>query len=103
MTAPVSNPGVLRNFTRQDFPVFWSGCENRGPVKGAVKPMDEFPPDPAITAQNSTNAAKLVGLGYLPANGADPEWESMTNGMFAVGDFWFTWSEEDGRWYPGPQ
>ena len=106
MTEPVlSEPGVLRNFTHPDFPAFWGQDTGGGgePVKGAVRPMDEFPPDPAITAQDNINSAKLVGLGYLPANPSDLGWESMGTGKFAVGDYWFSWVIEDSMWVAGPQ
>ena len=101
MTTPVSTPGALRNFTHKDFPVFWSGCENRPPAKGAVKPGDVFPPEPTITGQDSTNADKLVALGYLPADPNDERWEYIS-GTFMVGDYNFSWSASEGKWIPGP-
>ena len=104
MTEPaLSEPGVLRNFTAPDFPAYWGQDTGGGgePVKGAAKPGDVFPEDPAVTGQDGTNAAKLKGLGYLPANGADPAWEYIT-GTIRIGEWNFGWSSEDGDWIQGP-
>lgn len=59
------------------------------PYKGAAKPGDVFPNEPTITASDTTNAAKLAGLGYVAASGA----AAWTTGQhMTVNTFSFNWS-----------
>lgn len=59
------------------------------PSKGATEPGDTFPADPAITASDATNAAKLAGLGYV----VKPPGTTWTVGQqFEVGTFAFHWA-----------
>lgn len=57
-------------------------------TKGAVKNGDSFPPEPTVTAQDATNAAKLTPLGYVAA--APAAWTS--GQKMTVGAFSFNWS-----------
>ena len=67
-----------------------------GPDKGAVDPGDVFPAEPTITASDSTNAAKLLPLGYIAAVGA----VMWTFGQkMTVGTFDFYWAASN--WAPG--
>lgn len=65
------------------------------PVKGAAMPGDVFPAEPTITASDATNAAKLAGLGYAPADPA--AW--LTTEKMTVGTWDFHWSGT--AWAPG--
>lgn len=56
--------------------------------RGSASPGDIFPPDPAITASDATNAAKLAGLGFV----ADPVTAWLAGQKMTVGTFDFNWS-----------
>lgn len=58
------------------------------PDKAAVEPGDVFMAESTVTAQDSTNAAKLSGLGYVPAT--TTVW--LSGEFFTVGSFQFHWS-----------
>jgi hypothetical protein len=58
------------------------------PVKSAAKAGDVFPAEATITASDSTNAAKLAGLGYV----ASPLTAWTTGQKMTVGTFDFNWS-----------
>jgi hypothetical protein len=56
--------------------------------KGVAKNGDVFPPEATVTAEDSTNAAKLAGLGYV----ASPT-SNWTSGQFmTVGAYRFNWN-----------
>jgi hypothetical protein len=76
----LSKAGVLRNFTAADFEALFG--------KGSSDPGDTFAADAAITASDSTNAAKLAGLGYV----ADPQTPWTTGMKLTVGTFDFHWT-----------
>lgn len=67
------------------------------PSKSAVDPGDVFAAEPTVTAQDSTNAAKLAPLGYVVA---PPGTAWATGEFFAVGTFHFNWSGT--AWAAGP-
>lgn len=70
-------------------------AELYGPITD-VEPGDVFTAEPTVTAQDSTNAAKLAGLGYAPADAA--AWAA--GEFFTVGIYQFHW---DGTaWVAGP-
>ena len=59
------------------------------PNKAAAKPGDMYPAEPTVTASDSTNAAKLAGLGYVAA----PPAAAWTTGQkMTVGTYDFNWS-----------
>lgn len=64
--------------------------------QNAVQPGDIYPPEPTVTAQDSTNAAKLVALGYTPATNV--AWAA--GEFFTVGTRQFNWS--GAAWAAGP-
>jgi len=53
----------------------------------AIGPGDTFPPNPSVTAQDATNAAALVGLGYTTSGAA---WA--TGEFFSIGTYQFNWT-----------
>lgn len=56
--------------------------------KAAAAPGDVFPTEPTVTAQDSTNAAKLAALGYVAAPTS-----AWTSGQaITIGAFLFNWS-----------
>ena len=65
------------------------GCTSFPPPdKAAAKNGDVFPPDSQVTAQDATNAAKLVGLGYI----ASPNTAWTTGQHITIGTYQFNWS-----------
>jgi hypothetical protein len=65
-------------------------------VKGAAKPGDIFPTEPTVTASDSTNAAKLGPLGYVP----NPTTAWTTGQKITVGAYDFNCSG-GGTWAAG--
>lgn len=57
------------------------------PVKSAAAPGAVFPAEPTVTVSDSTNAAKLSGLGYT----ADPATAWSSGEAITVGTFDFHW------------
>jgi len=65
------------------------------PSKGAAKPGDVFPSETTVTASDSTNAAKLAGLGFT----ASPATAWKSGEKITVGTYDFSW---DGtKWAAG--
>lgn len=60
------------------------------PVKGAVNKGDVFPADPAVTAQDATEAGQLVGEGYIVAPVDNANW--LTGEFFTIGTYKFNWT-----------
>ena len=58
------------------------------PSKGAAKPGDIFPAEATVAASDSTNAAKLTGLGYV----ASPTTAWKTGEKISIGGFDFNWA-----------
>lgn len=56
--------------------------------KAAAAPNDVFPTEPTVTAQDSTNAAKLGPLGYV----ANPTSNWTATQKITVGAFLFHWN-----------
>lgn len=71
-------------------------AELQQPDRSSASPGDVFPADPAITAQDSTNAALLAGLGFIAAPQTVWTWMQGIN----VGPFMFYW--DGAAWQPGP-
>lgn len=63
------------------------GCVG-GATKGSAKNGDVFPAEPTVTASDSTNAAKLAGLGYV----ASPTTNWTAGQKILVGSYAFNWS-----------
>lgn len=59
-------------------------------------PGDTFPADPDITAQDSTNAAKLAGEGFV----ANPQTAWTTGQKITIGTYQFSWNGT--AWQAGP-
>lgn len=57
-------------------------------VKGRAQPGSSFPAEPTVTASDSTNAAKLTGLGYV----AYPTSAWTTGQQITIGGFAFSWT-----------
>jgi hypothetical protein len=57
-------------------------------LRANAKPSDTFPADTDITAQDSTNAAKLTGEGFV----ANPQTAWTTGQKITIGTFQFNWS-----------
>lgn len=57
-------------------------------VKSQAMPGDLFPAEPTVTASDSTNAAKLAGLGYV----ASPTTNWTTGQKITIGTFAFNWT-----------
>lgn len=57
-------------------------------TKGAAAPGNNFPAEATVTASNSTNAAKLAGLGYV----ATPTTAWTTGQKIQIGTYAFSWS-----------
>lgn len=64
------------------------GFTGTGENKAAAKPGDTFSEEPTITAQDSTNAAKLVALGYIAA----PASAWTENQGITIGFHEFSWT-----------
>lgn len=56
--------------------------------KGSASPGDTFPAEATVTASDSTNAAKLAGLGYV----ANPLTAWTSGQQITVGTYAFNWS-----------
>ena len=65
-------------------------------ARADANPGDTFPADPDITAQDSTNAAKLNGEGFV----ANPQTAWTTGQKITIGTFQFNWSGT--AWAAGP-
>lgn len=65
------------------------GCQSYGgPFRYAAMPGNVFISEPTVTAQDSTNAARLAGLGYVAVPGT-----AWTAGQFiTVAGFRFSWT-----------
>lgn len=63
--------------------------------KAAAAPGQVFPPEPTVTAQDTTNALKLAGLGYV----ANPTGAWTTGQGITIGAFQFSWT--GAVWAPG--
>ena len=76
----------------------WNGTQWKpGEVadRGAAEPGDVFPAEPSVTAEDTTNAAKLTGLGYV----ALPATVWTTGQGITIGTFRFSW--DGSAWDPG--
>jgi hypothetical protein len=58
------------------------------PAKGQAAPGTIYPSEATVTAQDSTNAAKLAGLGYV----AQPLTDWLPTQKITVGAFNFYWN-----------
>ena len=58
------------------------------PIKDAAAPGAQFPPEATVTAQDTTNANKLAGLGYV----ANPTSNWTTGQAITVGAYQFNWN-----------
>lgn len=56
--------------------------------RGKAQPGAVFPNEPTVTASDSTNAAKLAGLGYV----ASPTSNWTTGQSITVNGFAFSWN-----------
>jgi hypothetical protein len=65
----------------------WALGNSPGPSKGSAAPGQTFPAEATITASDSTNAAKLTGLGYVAA----PQTAWTTGQGVTIGTFLFHW------------
>lgn len=78
-------------FTVNTFRFHWGGSTwypGAAPLKPGIFPGDYFPPDGAVTAEDSTNAATLDDLGYLPFTVT--AW--VPGSYFTLGTFHFYWN-----------
>lgn len=66
-----------------------------GADKGSASPGDSFPNEPTVSASDSTNAAKLAGLGYV----ADPATAWTSGQQISVNAFAFHW--DGAAWVEG--
>jgi hypothetical protein len=64
------------------------GDARSGARKSAATPYAEFPPETTVVASDSTNAARLAGLGFV----ASPTSAWTTGQYIEVGGFRFNWS-----------
>lgn len=71
-----------------EFSVIGKPLYTYGPDKGSASPGDVFPAEPTVTASDSTNAAKLAGLGYV----ATPATAWTSGQKITIGTFDFNWS-----------
>lgn len=67
------------------------------PDPGDVEPGDVFPANPSVTAEDGTNAAALIGLGYVVSPGSVAAWDE--GEFFTIGTFHFYWDGDS--WEPG--
>lgn len=71
-----------------EFSVIGKPTYTYGPNKGQASPGTVYPAEPTITASDSTNAAKLAGLGYV----AVPTTNWTAGQKITIGTFDFNWS-----------
>lgn len=64
------------------------GVFSAGPAKGNAVPNNVYAAEPTVTASDSTNAAKLTGLGYV----ANPLTNWTTGQKITIGTFMFNWN-----------
>ncbi|QJD49827.1 hypothetical protein QDW19_gp12 [Microbacterium phage AvGardian] len=64
------------------------GVFSTGPAKGNAAPGNVYPAEATVTAQDSTNAAKLAGLGYV----ANPTTNWTTGQKITIGAYQFNWT-----------
>lgn len=66
----------------------WGNSTTVSPAKASAKPGDMFGTEPTIVAQDSTNAGRLAGLGYV----ASPTSGWTSGQKITVSGFQFNWS-----------
>ena len=79
---------VFRDPYSASYPPSLFGPPPTPPDPGSASPGDTFPAEATITAEDSTNAAKLAGLGYV----ADPLTAWTVGQRMTVGTYRFYWS-----------
>lgn len=73
----------------------WGDGQRVSPSKSAATNGDVFLAETTVTAQDSTNAAKLAGLGYV----ASPTTNWTTGQKITIGSFLFSY--QAGAWQAG--